>query len=115
MRLGALTLLAAVRMWLLAAATAQGATVTGTVMDAVTGTPLGGGTVQLRGTLDTTTRSAITTPQGRFRFIGLVPGRYRVTAAVLGYAPGVVEADAAVRSRRSTWRCSGSTCSRSGW
>jgi outer membrane receptor for ferrienterochelin and colicins len=92
MRFGALIVVAAVRLWLPAATAAQG-TVTGTVVDAVTGTPLGGETVQLRGTLDTAARSAITSPRGTFRFTGLAPDRYRLTAAVLGYAPGASEAD----------------------
>ena len=90
-RLRLLLFVTAGRLLLPAATQAQSGSIAGTVVDAVTGAPLAGGTTRLRGTADSTTRSATTSPRGTFRFAGLSPDSYRLTAAALGYAPGAAE------------------------
>lgn len=68
----------------------QTATLSGRVTDAVTRDPLVGATVRAARVGDPPDRvaaGAITGRDGGYRFSSLPPGRYRVTATYLGYAP----------------------------
>ena len=86
LRAGLLALLALVAAP--AAARAQAATVTGTVVEAASGRPLASVTVTLRSTADSTRAAGGTTDAaGRFRIANVAPGRYTLQAALLGYTP----------------------------
>ncbi len=58
----------------------------GRVVDAKTGAPLPGANVELLGTL----LGAGTDLQGRFRVLGVAPGRYRLRVSMIGYAARVL-------------------------
>ena len=80
----------AVALSLLVAATGAaqtaGGTITGRVLDA-SGLPLPGTTVTLRGT--DVTQNFTTTEEGRYRFLDLAPGSYKVTVTLEGFATAV--------------------------
>jgi hypothetical protein len=76
-----------------ALAQAGGGSITGTVQDEQGGV-LPGVTVTLAGTDRTT--SAVTDEAGRFRFLNLAPGMYKVTAALTGFST-IVREDVEVR------------------
>src|SRR5262245_5867732 len=63
------------------AASAQSVVLSGTVVDARTNRPLAG----VRVSLDGQPQSATTTADGRFQ-IAAVPGKYLLTASVIGFA-----------------------------
>ncbi|HEX6911823.1 MAG TPA: carboxypeptidase regulatory-like domain-containing protein, partial [Longimicrobium sp.] len=69
-----------------AAARAQAATVTGTVVESPSGRPLAAVTVTLRSAADSTRAFGGTTDAaGRFRISNVAPGSYTLQAALLGY------------------------------
>ena len=73
---------------LLVAPVAVLAQTTGTIEGAVTdqsGAPLPGVTVELAGPHLQGARSAVTTADGRYRFLSLIPGDYTVTATLAGF------------------------------
>jgi hypothetical protein len=73
-----------------AAAAQEAAALRGQVRDAA-GAPLGGVQVSARGQGAGTRRATVTDAAGRYRLEGLPPGRYRVQARQLGFAPGEAE------------------------
>jgi outer membrane receptor protein involved in Fe transport len=60
--------------------------ISGTVRDAQSGEPLPNANVVIEGTL----LGAATNPDGYFAIINVPPGRYKVTAGLIGYKPGSV-------------------------
>ncbi|MGB3545221.1 carboxypeptidase-like regulatory domain-containing protein [Rubrivirga sp.] len=69
---------------LVASASAQTATVSGTVLDA-DGAPLAGASVYLSGT----TRGDAADREGRFEILNVDPGAYRLVASLVGYDPAL--------------------------
>src|SRR5258705_8529772 len=69
-------------------AQAPAGTITGHVIDA-TGLPLPGVTVTLRGT--DLTQTFVTEGDGRYRFLDLAPGPYKLTSVLDGFATTVRE------------------------
>jgi len=67
------------------AAQQQQGTISGTVTDRVSGTPI----PSVRVSLLNTNRSAVTNQQGRFSLQGVPVGTYQVQAAIIGYAEGL--------------------------
>jgi beta-lactamase regulating signal transducer with metallopeptidase domain len=64
----------------------DGATVRGRVVDAVSGVPVGGSTVELsRGGAVTTISTDV---DGRYEAPGLTPGEYKIFVSAAGYVPG---------------------------
>jgi outer membrane cobalamin receptor len=64
--------------------------ISGQVIDAVSGAPIPGATVSIEGS----GRSVATDGSGRFRFVDLPVGEYRISASRIGYAwPDAVEAE----------------------
>jgi outer membrane receptor protein involved in Fe transport len=62
------------------------ATLVGIVVDSISGQPLATATVEVRAAADNSVvAGALTDGEGRFRIQGLMPGRYVVRAATLGY------------------------------
>ena len=76
--------------------------IAGTVRDARTGEPLPSVNV----VIDGTTLGAATNPDGYFAIINIPPGRYKVTAALVGYKPTSAVNVANLRARSP----SGSPC-----
>jgi TonB-linked SusC/RagA family outer membrane protein len=74
-----------------AAAQQQQGTISGTVTDRVSGTPI----PSVRVTLLNTNRSAVTNQQGRFSLQGVPVGTYQVQAAIIGYAAATNAANVA--------------------
>ena len=65
--------------------TAQTGTLAGRVTDARTGTPVTTAQITITGT----TLGAVVDAEGRFRVVGVPPGRYEVRARSIGYQPAV--------------------------
>lgn len=63
--------------------------VRGTVVDAAASAPIARASIAIRGVDDSAlVAGAVATAEGTFRVQGLRPGRYRVRAAAVGFAPG---------------------------
>ncbi len=66
--------------------------VRGIIVDAAAAAPIARATIAIRGADDSAlVAGAIATAQGTFRVQGLRPGRYRVRATAVGFAPGTQE------------------------
>jgi hypothetical protein len=69
-------------------ASAQGtASLSGSVVDAVTGQPLNGASIFL----GHTSRGAVTGPDGTYQIVQVPPGSFELVASMVGYAPQVLQ------------------------